>query len=81
MIDTAKKHQTKIAKQNLRMTPATAMICDGMTFEEAYQFIFNTELVPRLEQLVEEYQDSTTLAWELKVYGWNSPLELLNLLT
>ena len=80
MIDIAKKHQTKIAKQTLRMTPATAAIMGGMTFEEAYQFIFNTELMPRLEQLVEEHQNSNTLAWELKTYGWSSPMELLNLL-
>ena len=80
MIDTAKKHQTKIAKKTLRMTPAMAMIFGGMTFEEAYQFIFNTELIPRLEQLVTEHQDSDTLIWELRKYGWPSPLELLKLL-
>ena len=80
MIDIAKKHQTKIAKQTLRMTPITANIMGGMTFEEAYEFIFNTELIPRLKQIVEEYQDSDTLVWELREYGWNSPMELLNLL-
>ena len=79
-MNTATKHQTRIAKKTLRMTPITANIMGGMTFEEAYQFIFNTELMPRLREFVTEHSNSDTLVWELRKYGWTSPLELLNLL-
>ena len=52
----------------------------GMTFEEAYQFIFKTDLQHRLKDLVAEYGNKDVYSWELQTYGWNSPAELLSLL-
>jgi len=80
MKDIACKHQKAIAYKTLRMTPAGANIMGGMTFEEAYQFIFKTNLQHRLKDLVAEYGNKDVYSWELQTYGWNSPAELLNLL-
>lgn len=78
MHDVAKRHRRTIARQTLRMTPAMARIMGGMTFEEAYKCVFNTDLRLRLAQLIEEYgQNPNHLSWELYTYGWTTPYELL----
>jgi hypothetical protein len=86
---TPKQHQKNIAYKTLRMTPAMAKIMGGMSFEEAYEIIFKTPLKPRLLELIAEYgsvkqnkafPESSSFCWELGVYGWNSPSELLELL-
>ena len=79
MNDVAYKHQKRIAKDTLRMTPAGALIMGGMTFEQAYKFVFNTDLRPRLAQLIAEYGDRPEwLSWELDTYGWTYPKDLLD---
>ena len=69
------KNQRKIALDNLQnKTPAMARILGGQTFEESYKLIFNTELIPRLDQLISEYGISCKakdFSWELDDYGWN----------
>ena len=76
MNDVAYKHQKRIAKDTLKMTPAAARIMGGMTFPEAYKLVFNTDLVERLEELIAEYGDCQHLCWELQTYGWKTPQEL-----
>lgn len=73
------KHRRKIAVSTLSMTPAAAKIMGGMTFEEAYEVVYNSSLKARLEQLVEEYgiEPEGFLSWELEKYGWDKPFELL----
>jgi hypothetical protein len=74
------KHQRAIALDNLEnRTPIMANILGGQTFEESYKIVFNTELRPRLEQLISEYGISCKgkdFTWELDDYGWN-PISLL----
>ena len=79
MTDVAKRHQMKIAKRTLAMTPAGARIMGGMDFETAYQLVYRQDLRERLEGLVREYPDDTGLCWELEKYGYR-PSELLALL-
>ena len=71
----AQKHQRKIALDILRnQTPMMANILGGMTFNEAYKVIFETDLESRLDQLIKEYGitcKGKKFSWELDVYGWN----------
>lgn len=76
MYDVAKKHQTKIARQTLRMAPVMANIMGGMTFEQAYEFLYHVPLKDRLQSLIHEYGDKEVV-WEL---DWN-PHELLRAIT
>jgi hypothetical protein len=72
------RHQLKIARDTLKMTPIMAKIMGGMDYEMAYRIVFKTELKPRLEQLIRQYGDNPAwLSWELDVYGW-TPRELLD---
>jgi hypothetical protein len=73
----AEKHQRKIAYSTLKMTPAMANIAGGMTYQEAYKFIFKTDLKTRLQELVDEYGNKSVYSWELEKYGWDNPSELL----
>ena len=68
--------EMKIAKSTLKMAPAGARVMGGMDYESAYELVFRTPLRPRLESLVAQYGD-TPIAWELGVYGWDTPSELL----
>lgn len=76
---TPEQHRKRIAVSTLKMTPAGARIMGGMTFEEAYELVFKTPLIPRLEYLVKEYGEKpeSTLVWEMEKYGWKTPFELL----
>jgi len=77
-MDIPQKHQMRIAKQTLRMTPAGARIMGGMDYESAYELVFKTPLRPRLQSLVAEYGENPEwLSWELVTYGWDKPAELL----
>ena len=50
----------------------------GMTYEEAYALVFKTDLRARLNGLVQEYgADPGWFCWELGVYGWDKPADLL----
>jgi len=81
-MDTAKKHQKKIAESTLRMTPAAARVMGGMTYPEAYKLLFGQELKPRLEQLIAEYPNAepNQLNTELCTYGWSGTFALKELL-
>ena len=76
-------HQRKIALDTLEnMTPIMANILGGQSFEEAYKIVFNTELRPRLKQLIDEYGiacKGRDFSWEMDDYGWN-PIALLDAL-
>lgn len=77
-MDIFKKNQRRIALSTLRMTPATARIAGGMTFEDAYDVVYGENLVQRLQLLIKEYgKNPLNLSWELQKYGWGSPFELL----
>lgn len=75
----AKKHQKRIAYSTLKMTPIGANIMRGMSYEEAYKFIFKTNLKDRLNELIAEYGDKV-IVWELSHYGWVKPIDLLKAL-
>lgn len=83
MKDTAKKHQEKIARATLRMTPEMARIMGGMTFSKAYEFIFHRDLKERLTGLIAEYPDCEPwqLNTELCTFGWSGTKALQELLT
>ena len=76
----AEKHQKRIARDTLKMTPAGADIMGGMTFKEAYEYIFKCDVIERLEGLVNEYGMGYIFSWELESYGWDNPYELLVLI-
>ena len=79
MYTVPEKHQRKIAKDILKNnTPMMAEIIGGMSFHEAYQITFNTDLEARLDQLILEYGiacKGKDFSWELDRYGWN-PISL-----
>ena len=83
MYTVPEKHQRKIAYRILRNeTPLMASILGGMSFPEAYELIFHTDLSNRLDQLIKEHGiacKSNDFAWELSQYGW-SPISLNNAL-
>ena len=71
----------KIAKSTLKMTPAGALIMGGMDYPTAYRFVFRADIKDRLQALVSEYGENPKgLNWELNMYGWDNPSELLKLL-
>ena len=76
MYDVAKKHQINIARKTLRMTPLTADILGGMSYEEAYRIIFKTDLHNRLKELIRKYP-AGCYSWELEKYGW-TPQSLMD---
>ena len=85
-MDTASKHQMRVAKDTLRMTPAMARIMGGMDYPTAYEHVFRTDLKTRLQSLCEQYGDAAAkpfddggVSWELGKYGY-TPAELLKLL-
>lgn len=82
MHDVAKKHQLAIARKTLFMTPTMAKIMGGMDYEEAYYLIFKTDLRARLQSLIEQYGPipQSWLSWELGMYGWETPKQLLDAL-
>ena len=71
----ANRHQSRIARDTLEnMTPMMANIMGGMTFREAYRFVFNRDLDDRIDSLIAEYgliAKSNGFVWELANYGWN----------
>jgi len=73
------KHQLKIARDTLKMTPTGALILGGMSYSEAYEIVFKTPLQPRLESLISEYGEKGPYSWELERYGW-TPGELIKLI-
>ena len=80
MQDIPTVHQTRIARKTLKMYPCAARFMGGMTFEEAYEFIFHTPLRQRLESLVSQYGKTGPYSWELQTYGWDNAADLLALL-
>lgn len=81
-IRTAATYQVQLqelARQVLSLPPSSAKAELGMDYETAYALIFRAPLRPRLNSLIAEY-GIAPLSWELGVYGWDSPAELLNAL-
>lgn len=76
-MDIGRKHQLNIARKTLNMTPATARMLGGMTFEQAYELVYHKPLKARLLELIREYGVSgPDVTWELSKCGWK-PLDLL----
>ena len=70
------RHQRKVARDTLKLSVAGSRIMGGMSFEDAYELIYNTPLRPRLEQLLAEYGENGPWSWELEQHG-HTPAELL----
>ena len=73
------KHQLKIARDTLKMTPAGARIMGGMSFERAYEIVYKCTLRARLTHLITTYGEGPLYSWELESRGW-TPKALLDCL-
>lgn len=68
------------ARKILSMKPAEVRAQGGMTYEEAYEIIFRTNLRQRLQTLVAEYGNTGPWCWEMNIYGWDNAADLLEAL-
>lgn len=68
----------KQAKTILTKNPKTA---GRSEFIKAYEVVFRTDLLERLNYLIKKYGCSSTLSWELNSYGWNNPCALKKLIS
>lgn len=55
MLDVAKKHQTKIAFDTLKLSKTGAMVMGGMDHKEAVKFLYKPESEVELRALLRAY--------------------------